>query len=146
MTIPLYHSDTSWCSGGFVSTAPPTKVSILNNITAKSTGYMVSDRLKHHYLQNLDQDKEDYKRSHTSMIAAWTRGFWKATATSGLAIIFPTTSSGVSPICSAKHRIRSKTLTQGTIGSSKSVQNKDWRFHVQTHANSMEERAGRRIE
>lgn len=39
---------------------------------------------------------------HTSMIAAWTLGFWKAWATSGLAIIFAIVSSGESPIWSAK--------------------------------------------
>lgn len=37
----------------------------------------------------------------TSIIAACTLGFWKATATSGFAMILATTSSGVNPICSA---------------------------------------------
>lgn len=41
----------------------------------------------------------------TSMMAAWTLGFWNAMATSGLAIIFDMTSSGVSPIWSDKHNI-----------------------------------------
>lgn len=36
----------------------------------------------------------------TSMIAAWTLGFWNAIATSGLAIIFEMTSCGESPIWS----------------------------------------------
>jgi hypothetical protein len=41
---------------------------------------------------------------HASIMACWTLGFWNAMATSGLAMIFEITSSGVRPIWSAKHK------------------------------------------
>lgn len=52
--------------------------------------------------------RERGQQVHTSMMAAWTLGFWKAMATSGLAIIFEMTSSGVSPIWSATIKITNK--------------------------------------
>lgn len=45
---------------------------------------------------------------HTSMMAAWTLGFWNAMATSGLAIILEIASSGVSPIWSANCKIETE--------------------------------------
>lgn len=51
------------------------------------------------------REKNVLQIEHTSMIAAWILGFWNAMATSGLAIIFEITSSGVSPIWSAKYQI-----------------------------------------
>ena len=52
--------------------------------------------------------KKNLQVWHTSMMAAWTLGFWNAMATSGLAIILEIASSGVSPIWSANCQIETE--------------------------------------
>jgi len=46
--------------------------------------------------------QEEFLQGLTSMMAVWIFGFWNATATSGFAIIFDTTSSGVMPTCAVQ--------------------------------------------
>lgn len=59
--------------------------------------------LNQEYVKILDANTSRKRNlfKHTSNMAACTLEFWKAMATSGLAIILDITSSGASPICSA---------------------------------------------
>lgn len=63
------------------------------------------------------------KLEHTSMIAAWTLGFWNAIATSGLAIIFDMTSSGLSPIWSDESQnVKCSEKIQGERGGNINIE------------------------
>lgn len=69
----------------------------------------------------------------TSMMAACTLGFWNAKATSGFAMIFEITSSGVSPICSVipvnAGKERSQQIEEG-------VMMKKWQLDAETMMNA----------